>query len=318
MKLARVICTGFFAFSIAIPAFAAEENLSSPAEVTYSQTGVGDLLVSIESSPLLGTTPRGAQRVEMAVINVSASCDADVILESIRLQHIGLGDVSDIARVYVYTGFRRASRARTFDRHSRTADVRVTSLTIPKCEAVQLKVLYDISPTASVASEHGVTIDSATSITSSAKTTTLQQFDSTKRIITSPKDAGSITANFLPIKGPLRYGRIETVARLQLTADSKNDHLLSSIVFTNLGDARDMNLIDFTLETRSGEVLSPKAFRMRGLRVTLDFDPTYILERSRTVVFLLKAKINASQSKKIHFVIQEPSDLLSTLYRPSR
>ncbi len=284
----------------------------------YSESGKGDLQVSIESAPLLGSVPRGATRLEMAELNISASCEADIKLDGITVTHTGLGDASDIIGVYINEGFRRVSRSRKFDQRSRAADLRVTSLTIPRCEAVRVKVLVDISSDATVASEHGITIDHASAITSSAKTTTLLHFDFTQRVIASPRQAGSVTVNFLPITGPLRYGRRETVARLQLTADSKNDHLLKSITFTNLGDARDMNLINFTLETRRGDVLSPLTQRMRGLYATVFFDPTYVLERGRTVVFLLKAQINASQPRKVDFMIEEPSDLNSTLYRPSR
>lgn len=309
----KIIATLLLLF-VSAPVFAVETS----RETASSESGKGDVQFSIVSSPLLGSVPRGATRVEMAVINISASCEADIVLEEIEITHIGLGDSSDIAALYLYNGQRRVSRARTFDAHARKAQLRPTSLVIKKCDAVRLQVLVDIASDAQSASEHGVTIAGVSALSSSAKTTTFLPVDSTERRITSPKDIGSITANFLPIKGPLRYGHTETVARLQLTADSSNDHLLRSIVFTNLGDARDMNLLNFTLETRMGSILGPPALRMRGLQVMLTFDPTYVLERGRTVVFLLKAQINASRSRKVNFTIQEPSDLYATPYRASR
>ncbi len=318
MKIFSTICAGILIFSVSAPVLAAEAGVQIAGETVSSEKGKGELQVSIESAPLLGSTPRGATRVEMAYLNISASCDADITVEGIEVTHIGLGSTTDISAVYLFDQFRRVSRARTFDSRSRKASLRVTSFTVRKCEAVRVRALVDISANANVASEHGITIDSASAITSSAKTTTLLQSDATQRVIASPNQAGSVTVNFLPIKGPLRYGRTETVARLQLTSDSTYDHLLRSITFTNLGDARDMNLINFTLQNRKGEILSPVAQRMRAYTVTLDFDPTYILERGRTVVFLLKAQINASQSKQVNFTIQEPSDLDAMLYRPSR
>lgn len=288
------------------------------SDTAYADSGSGDLQVSIQSAPLLGSTPRGARRIEMAVLNFSASCEADIRIEGATLKHTGLGNVSDISGVYLSEGFRRISRSRTFDRHSQKADLRLPSFTVKKCEAARVSVLMDIASDATVASEHGMTIEDAVSITSSAKSTTLLYADTTERVIASPKRAGSVTVNLLPISGPLRFGRIETVARIQLTADTKNDHLLRSITFTNLGDARDMNLINFVLETRQGDVLTPVTQRMRGLRATLTVDQTYVLMRGTTVVFLLKAQINGSQSKKVQFTIEEPSDVYSTPYRPSR
>lgn len=319
MKTVSALFTALLAFSsLSVPAFAAESDASSDSETVSSENGKGDLHISIETPQLLGSMPKGATRVEMATLNISASCDSDITVTGLEVMHIGLGSSADISSVYLHDGLRRISRGRTFDSRSRIADLRVTSFTVPKCGAKRVNVLFDISRDAAVASEHGVTIVRASSIQSTAKTTTLVRTDSTERVFTSPKDAGSIMINFLPIKGPLRYGRTETVARLQLTADSKNDHLLQSVMFKNLGDARDMNLLNFTLETRTGEKLTPIAQRMRGLFVTLKFDPTYILERNRTVVFLLKAQINASQSKEVNFTIEEPSDLRSVIHRPSR
>lgn len=288
------------------------------SDTAYADYGTGNLQVSVSSAALQGSTPRGATRVQMAELNISASCDADITIDTIMLKHTGLGEVSDITGVYLHEGFRRVSRARTFDRRSQQAELRLPSFVVHKCEAVRVKVLVDISSTATVASEHSVTVENALSIVSSAKTTTLLHEDTTERMITSPKQDGSIRVNFLPISGPLRFGRIETVARIQLTADTNNDQLLRSITFTNLGDARDMNLLNFVLVSRRGDVLSPVAQRMRGLRVTLDVDPTYILERGKTVVLLLKAQINGSQSKTVNFTLEEPSDLHATVYRPSR
>gem|GEM_PF-1207216 len=316
MKLAPILTAAALTFSFGLPAFAQTTALEN--ETVSTESGKGELQVSVESAPLLGSMPKGASRVEMAVLNISASCEADVTVTEVTVSHFGLGNVSDITAVYLNDGFRRISRTQTFDSRSRDAVLRVTSLVIPKCSAVRVKILFDISRDATVASEHGASIVHASAIASTAKATTLLRTDVTQRTFTTAKDAGAITVNLLPIKGPLRYARREIVARLQVTADTKNDHLLRSVTFKNLGDARDMNLINFTLETRRGEVLSPVAQRMRGLTVKLDFDPTYVLERGRTAVFLLKAQINASQSKKIQFTVEEPSDIDSTLYRPSR
>ncbi len=318
MKITSAILIGILTFLLSLPVHAAEAGMQLAGETASVEHGKGELQVSIESAPLQGSLPRGASRIEMASLNFSASCDADITLEEIDVMHIGLGQTSDIVSVYLHDGYRRMSRGRQFDARSRIAQLRVTSLTVPKCGAVRVNILVDISPDATVASEHSITINAASAVTSSAKTTTLLHSDATERVITSGNTIGSVSVNFLPIRGSLRYGRIETVARLQLTSDRNNDHLLKSVTFKNEGDARDMNLINFTLESRSGEMLSPVAQRMRGYFVTLYFDPTYILERNRTAVFLLKAQINASQSKKINFTIAEPSDVHSMIYRPSR
>lgn len=283
----------------------------------YADSGNGELLVTVDSGGVFGSIPQGASRVELARLNLSATCDHDVKIESIGVKHIGLGVSSDITSIYLADGFRRVSRARGFDTRSRIADLRVPSLVIPKCGAVRLSVLADFSRDAAAAGEHGVTVLSPADIRSTAKTVTLST-DEAATVTSTPDRAGNVTVTFLPVNQRLRYGRIETVARIQFTADRENDFLLKKITLKNEGNARDMDLINFRLETRSGEALSPVAQRMRGSFVALEFDPTYVLERGRTMVFLLKAEIRGSQSKKVNFTLEEPSDLETVLYRPRR
>jgi hypothetical protein len=54
---------------------------------------------------------------------------------------------------------------------------------------------------------------------------------------------------------------------------------------------------------------------MKGKQVTLEFQPTYILNSSQTVVLLLKAQINGSITRKINFILEEESDLDASPYR---
>lgn len=285
---------------------------------TYEQQGEGKLLVSVHSTGVFGSVARGATRVELATLNLSASCDADIRIESIGVKHVGLGGVSDIDSVYLAAGYRRISRARSFDGQSQIADLRTPHFIIPKCGAVRVSVLVNISRDANVASEHGVTIEDANLFQTTAKSVTVTQGSETQTVTATPDKVGNVTVNFLPINTRFRYGRIETVARLQFTADTTNDFLLKKITLTNRGGARDMNLINLKLETRSGEIVTALVQHMRGEQATFTFDPTYVLERGNTVVFLVTATINASQSKKIDFALEEPADLETKLYRPRK
>ncbi len=283
--------------------------------VSFAEQGAGELTVAVGTQQSLGSVPRGASRIQFLSLNLSASCDADVTVESIVLTHVGQGSAADISAVYLSDGTRRIGRSQRFDPRRSEATLRLQGLTIPKCSAVRLSVLGDIALTANSASEHGINLAKSADIVSSAKKTLLQRTDDTERIIAAPKDAGSITVNFLPVPSRPRYGRIETVARLQISADAKSSHLLKRVTFSNRATARDSDLINFTIETRSGTVLTTVTQRMKASQVTLNFSPTYILHRSQTVVLLLKAEIHASQSRQINFYIEEPADLEATLYQ---
>ncbi len=279
---------------------------------TYATTGTGELLVTVNSGGASGSIPRGATRVELAVLNLSASCDADIKVTSIDVQHSGLGNTTDIQSVYLSDGTRRISRAASFDSHSRIATLRLKNSVIPKCSAVRYSVLVDMSPTATVGSEHGVIIPNSSSVLSSAKTTTLQTEDVTEKVVPVAFNAGKITVNFLPIHNSLRYGFTETVARIQLTVDNAGPQLLKKITLTNTEQAHDMDLINFQLQTQSGTVISVPAQHMKADKVTLEISPSFRLERGQTIVLLLKAEIHGSYSRKINFTLQERGDLYAT------
>jgi hypothetical protein len=272
----------------------------------HALEGKGDLHISFVSSGTYGSVPRGANRIELGTFNFSASCEADIAINSIEIKHVGLGETTDISRVYLGSDFRRMSRARTFDTRSQIAELRTPSLVVPACSAVPLSVYIDLSADAAVASEHGVAFLSPASVRSSAKNMTYSNEVSPTTVRALPINAGEVSVRFLPLFGRLRYGHTETIARIQFSADASHDYVLKKITLTNQESARDMDFTNIRLETRSGK------------SVTLEFSPSYILERSRTVVFLLRAKNNVTQYRKVDFYLEEPSDLGIALYRPER
>jgi hypothetical protein len=279
-----------------------------PQQTTvYESTGKGDVTISVQDSQTVGSVPRGATRIPMMTLSVSTSCTNDVKLQSIDIKHKGLGNVADISNVYAMDDFRRLSRGVHFERNG-NATLSFPNLTIKKCSAMNITIYTDMSSDADIAGEHGVTITGAPDIHTSAATTTFNQSDDTKRVIATPKQNGTLTVNFLPISTLLRYGRIETVARMQFTTDNQSAQLIKKVTLKNRGDARDMNLINFTIETPSGKVLSRLQQRMDAKNVTLEFSPSYILPRSTTVVLVLKAEVK-SNYKKVDFYLEEPADL---------
>lgn len=306
MKLASLLLSSGLVFTVAIPTVSAS---------TITTGGVGTLTVSSSEAPVIGSVPQGASRVHMMTLNLSASCDADIAVSQIDVRHVGLGAVSDITGLYLMSDTTRISRSVAFD-HSGDASLRLRSFTLPKCGAVRVKLLADFSRDANVASEHGVEITSSAGVISTAKEVIVEHAASDMTFATSRTNGGELTVKFLSAASRLvRYGRTETVARLQLSADAKSGHILRSITLTNDATARDMDLINLSLQTTSGKTLTVVAQRMKGKQVTLEFQPTYILNSSQTVVLLLKAQINGSITRKINFILEEESDLDASPYR---
>lgn len=281
----------------------------------YEASGSGQLTIAVEDELQLGSVARGATRVPFLVLNLSASCESDIKIQSLELRHTGLGSADDITSVYAVDGYTRVTRSAQFDRSGKTAILRFRSHVIPKCSATSLTIFADMSQDATVASEHGIALSGLHGIMSTAKETVLSSGDDKKTVVALPVTAGKLTARLLTISGPIRYGRIETVARLQLTADVKSAQLLKRITFTNDGRARDMDLQWFSLQKLSGTVLTRLAPRMRGYTITLDFSPMFILHAGQTIVLNLKAEVRGSQSKTVSFIIEEPSDIAASPYR---
>ncbi len=310
MNLTSVVIVSFFLMD-----FAPQLLPAAPAANTsYTSSGNGTLTVSVDEMPVLGSVPQGALRIPFMTLNLSASCESDIKIQSLSVRHTGLGQASDISAVYAVSGYRRVSRAARFDNIRATLRF-MTPFVVPKCSALQLQILGDMSQTATVAAEHGLAFIDAAPVQSSAKQVTVTTMDSTIRVLATPTNGGTITVRLLPISSRLSYGHIQTVARLQLTADSRSAHLLKSVEFTNTETARDMDLQWMQLETPSGKVLSPPLPRMHAYKAKLLFDPTYILSAGETIVLNLKAEVRGGQSKKVDFEIEEPSDLETLPYR---
>lgn len=278
---------------------------------SYAESGVGELTVQVTNADGVGSVARGSSRVPLATLEFIPSCDADVSVESIDLRHTGLGATTDIRSVYLTDGFRRVTRAQRFDAKRSILTLRfLHPFTLKRCDVQRLSIMMDVSSTATVASEHSIALIPGT-IRSSAKTVTIDERQNASTVVTTPFQVGSISLRFLDINGPLRYGRREKVARLQLTADAKQAHLLKKITLTNNGTARDMNLVQFTLEKSDGKNLIAPAMRMHGRTVVLEFSPSFSLDRGQTVVLNLFAEVRARHSDTVQFTLEEPSDVVA-------
>lgn len=287
----------------------------SSSQTRYSDSGSGTLTVVTDAQDALGSIPQGASRVPFLTVSMSASCDADIRVISVDLQHEGLGSSQDLASVYAVEGLSRISRVARFDANRSELTLRFRSLVLPRCGAITFVVYADMKSDAAVAAEHSIALSDTSAIVSTARRLTLSAGDRTKMVIAPQGSAGSLTVRMLPVSPRVGYGRIETVARIQLTAGSKTSQLLKRITFTNDATARDMDLQWLSLEMLSGSVMTAPLPHMRGYKATLVFDPTFILHAGQTLVLNLKAEIRGSQSKKIQFGIEEQSDVVSSPYR---
>src|SRR5438105_3452005 len=132
-----MLLASLIAWSLWQPTFAQEMVTPQPT-IIDSPAGTGELTVSVENSEIFGSVPRGARRVKMLSLYVSASCESDITIENIDVKHVGLGERSDITGVYIGDTARRLSRPVSLSDRNRTAHLRLQHFTIKKCDGTRL------------------------------------------------------------------------------------------------------------------------------------------------------------------------------------
>ncbi len=278
------------------PAFAATE-----AALTIVQTPAR-LTVSV---------PQGAQRVPMASMALTASCAGDVTISAIKVRHEGLGGEEEIRGLYaVDIKGKRMTNAVTFQGTPPKATVRFRTFTIPQCTTVTINLLADITDNAKAGSEHRVSITATNDVESTAETVAVQSSAGrTSTVRLAPATNGVISVKYPSIPVALRFGADRVVARLQLTANGEEDHLIDSITLTNQGKARNGHLQNLTVQTSAEVTLSDEVAQLDGDSVTFHFSPPLLLERNQTRLLNVHADVRAGVKLTVKLMVEEPSDL---------
>lgn len=257
-----------------------------------------------------GSVPKGAQRVPFLELTFAAPCGSDATVRQVTLVHDGLGESSDINRVYATDGRKRLSRSRTIQDSDHTVVIRFAPLlTVKACSSRTVTIVADISADASPSGEHRLSVELPSDIVADGFEVKLSAAPTKPTAVVRPKAIGTVSVTIEGANTPLRYGADRTLARIRLEADGEADQEISSILLTNAGKATDGDLKNLRIQSRRGEVLTNVAATMDGDAVRLTFDPPFSLDRNDEVLLELKGDIRASNRRTIRFVLEEPSDL---------
>ncbi len=279
------------------------------APVSSFAAGTPQLTVQVVARPS-GSVPIGAQRVTMLTVRLAAACTGDVKLYSILFHHHGLGNASDLERVYGMIDGKRITRAVLVSGRERTAKLVFRNFMIRSCTTASIDIHADFSADATATGQHGLKIVSSEDI----------ETDPPSRIFLNPAGVQSITipvgtpkgtvsAELLHLLNTLTYGSARTVARIRLRADTREDQAITAITFVNDGTARDDDLQNFILETSGHTRLSATVPSLDGDRIRVVLDPPLVLRRNEVRLIQLLGDIRASRRKTVRFIIQEPSDI---------
>lgn len=269
----------------------------------------GSVTVAAQSTGS-ATVPPGAQRVEMLRLRMTAGCNGDVDIHTISLQRRGRGANADIASIYAVHRGKRITRARPVARKDGSVDLNVRNFRVPACEAEDVFIVANFSPTASAAGEHRFELRG---IDAAGSTVRIEQHVAAPNTArrTSGRAVGQITVDYVPLNRRVRFGERQTVSRFTLKADSKDDHLLQAITFTNNGSASKSDLQNLYIGFRNRRI-STLVPQLDGDTARIQFDPPFLLKKNQRLTFGLHADINAGRSRTIQFVIEETGDLEAT------
>ncbi len=285
-------------FSVAVTAASTASALPSSA-----------LTVTTESTAP-ASLPKGATRVPLLSVDMQASCDSDIQVSSLTLAHTGIGNAQDIRNVYALSDKQRVTRSGHMDADGMATIRFLRPLTLRACSRESFVIAADFTAEAASGGGHALTIRSKESIQTTAGEVTLRPAATTGNTAAiAGTGVGTVTVQYLPVRGTIRYGATETLARLQLSAGGRTDSALKSITLTNEGTARDTNFSDLHLETSAGETVTTTAAHLTGNTVHLTFTPDYVLRRGDIKTLVLKGRVSGSTLRTVQFLIEETADL---------
>lgn len=259
----------------------------------------------------LSGIPRGAQSVRFLQLEFKASCDADVPLTSVRVHLLGRGDAAAIKGVYLLHGAQRLTRSAEFSSDDRTAVLRPTHLMLGACNVMRLDVAVDLSAEATIGSEYRIEVQRKEDIASNATRLVgsfpIRNPGMTESSVT-PRAAGALTVEFLPLSPTLRTVIEETLAKFTVEANQESHNLIYAVTLTNEGSAQGEEARNLFLTTSGGRALTQVAKTMEGKSATLRFSSPYFLRKGQKVGFELRGRLY-SANETVNFTLKEASDL---------
>lgn len=271
---------------------------ASAAALTVTQQGV-----------VSASAPKGAQRAVFLEATFQAECDSDVTVSSVQIRHRGLGEATDLERVYATEGETRLTKTRSLDSSDRTATLDfIPALKVKACSTKRVQIRGDFSVEAAVAGEHGLLIENVAADAPVTLTST-----TVSKITTKPVSTGAVSVTLLPLSKSLLFGKNRTVARFRLEADKYADQDIVGITFTNAGKATNDDLQNLHIVDRKGNLISTTLSAMLDDKAHIAFDPALRLDHNDEVLLELRADIVASKRRTVRFTLEEPSDLEATV-----
>ncbi len=279
------------------------------------EQGDGILEVSVASTnPAADTVPQGAQGVVMMSVDLTASCDDDVIISELTVLHEGFGDDSDISGVYASIDGARVSRKRTLDSQDQTADLRFTSpLTVSACQTVTLDIVADFDTTLTAGAEHNLALELPADFQSNALDVegNFPVRGNTFRI--AAVTSGSIEVDYRTVSpNEIDVGDTKKVlGKFELSANSVEDQTVYSITLEQNGSASDGDVVNLQIRRSDGTVLTNTVAATVADYVTFVFDPPFTVLEGDNITFEIVGDVEGGAGETVSFHVEETGDLFA-------
>jgi hypothetical protein len=327
----RLLAPLFFTFLLPLPLSARTlERIQRDRDVT---------VLKVEALPLvIEAIPRGAQRVSLLQLRLSASCTRDVRIAALQVHRFGQGDRADIARVYLLAPSTRGGalgselreggrlhRSVRFSSRDGRVLLRPKALVVPACQERIVDVAVDFEEEAAVGGIHELEVERAEDLDTDADKVMglfpLRNMPgsplASRATTVTPQAPGNVRITFRPLERVLQVGREQTLASFVVAAEGEKHYLLYSIMLTNDGTARDGDLRNLYLTRHGGRALTSVATQLEDDAVLLTFTSPYFLLRGESITFELRGRPQAAE-RSVQFSLKEPSDLRAIPSRRAR
>jgi hypothetical protein len=276
------------------------------AALPTTSVAVNSVTVRVEAMET-SSIPRGAMRVPVFSMTLDVPCNTNVTLESIRLQHRGMGRIQDITAVYAMVDGVRVSRAVTPESSNGQVEVRFESHKLEPCATEEMMFVMDIASDADVGGSHAFIVTDSQNIHFTGAAVIFNNATISPRSIAS-QNQGSVTFTSLPLLLQPRYGDDRTVARFRIEASGLHQ-VMTEITLINSGSANADDLQNLVLVDSRGQKISDIVSQLAGRSARFILKKPLYLEQGKQQILMVKANIRASRRRTIALGLHEQSDL---------
>ena len=307
-----------FQWRFLISPVAADVTYADGSSVTGAESGLTDLVAGAAGSgtglsvalasdtPAGATLPIGSSSNKLLKINLTASADGEVILDSLAIHRFGVGAAADWSNLYLYEGNTRLTSGRSINSTTHVGEFNNLNKTIASSATLALTLVGDVAALAVAGDEHGFELVAATAVGTAA--TVNGTFPIKGNTFTIGAATGA-AVTIMPGTNPANpiVGAVGAdVATFRISATGA-DVELQQITLTQIGTISNSDLTGLEL-TGSGVIAT--AASLVGDKLVLELTSPYAITNGQTKTFTVSSTCGGRSGRTISFYLEYTTDLM--------